>query len=119
LRNVTPRHLEKFSEGAVVRISTTLSECGNALGAVEGAGHALAGSGIVRAWFSRPDAAARFVTAAVKRGWKSVVEFSGEAARRQLTLWPEPGGDLAIMKKVKQMFDPEGLLNAGRLYGVI
>jgi glycolate oxidase FAD binding subunit len=119
LRQVTPRHLEKFREGAVVRVSTTLSECSDALAAVEGAGHALAASGVVRGWFSRPDAATRYLSAAVKRGWKGVVEFSGEAAKRQLTLWPAPGGDLTLMKKVKQMFDPEGLLNAGRLYGVI
>ncbi len=29
---ITPRHLEKFREGAVVRVSTTLAECGEALG---------------------------------------------------------------------------------------
>ena len=29
----------------------------------------------------------------------------------------EPGSDFAMMTKVKEMFDPEGLLNRGRLYG--
>ncbi len=29
----------------------------------------------------------------------------------------EPGGDFGMMTKVKEMFDPEGLLNPGRLYG--
>jgi FAD/FMN-containing dehydrogenase len=71
----------------------------------------------VRAWFSRPDTASRWLAAAVKRGWKGVIEFSGDAAKRHLTLWPEPGGDFAIMKGIKRMFDPEGLLNSGRLYG--
>ena len=55
--------------------------------------------------------------AAVKKGWKGVVEFSAESARQNLTLWPEPGGDFAIMREVKRMFDPENLLNRGRLYG--
>ncbi len=36
-----------------------------------------------------------------------------------LTLWPAPGGDFEIMKRIKHMFDPEGLLNSGRLYGRI
>jgi FAD/FMN-containing dehydrogenase len=27
--------------------------------------------------------------------------------------------DFAMMKKVKEMFDPQGLLNRGRLYGRI
>src|SRR5580658_6808617 len=115
---VTPRFLEKFRDGAVVvRVSTTLAECGEALGSVEGPGHAHAASGVVRGWFTRPDAAARWVAEAVKRGWKVVVEFSSESARPNMTLWPEPGGDFAIMKEIKRMFDPQNLLNRGRLYG--
>jgi FAD/FMN-containing dehydrogenase len=119
LRNVTPRHLEKFREGAVARISTTLQDCAEALASVEGAGHAHAASGIVRAWFSRPDAASRWLAASIARGWKGVIEFSSEAAQRNLTLWPAPGGDFEIMKRIKHMFDPESLLNSGRLYGRI
>ncbi len=34
-------------------------------------------------------------------------------------LWPQPGNDFAMMKKIKEMFDPQGLLNRGRLYGRI
>lgn len=119
LRNITPKHLEKFKEGAVARVSTTLAECTGALASVEGAGHAHAASGIVRAWFSRPDAAARWLNASVSRGWKGVIEFSSDTARRNLNLWPAPGGDFEIMKRIKHMFDPEGLLNSGRLYGLI
>jgi glycolate oxidase FAD binding subunit len=119
LRNITPRHLEKFRDGAVARVSTTLTECGEALASVEGAGHAHAASGIVRAWFSRPDAAARWLNTSASRGWKGVIEFSSETARRNLNLWPAPGSDFEIMKRIKNMFDPEGLLNSGRLYGLI
>jgi glycolate oxidase FAD binding subunit len=119
VRNATPRHMEKFKEGAVARVSTTLAACGEALASVEGAGHAHAASGIVRAWFSRPDAAARWLSACVARGWKGVIEFSSESARSNLTLWPAPGGDVEIMKRIKRMFDPEGLLNSGRFYGRI
>jgi FAD/FMN-containing dehydrogenase len=51
----------------------------------------------------------------VKRGWKGVIEFAGTSDT--LVRWPAPGSDFEIMKGVKKMFDPEGLLNAGRLYG--
>jgi len=119
LRNVTPRHLEKFKEGAVCRVSTTLNDCGEALASVEGSGHAHAASGVVRAWFSRPDAATRWLNNSLKRDWKGVVEFSGDSAKPNLSLWPNPGGDFAIMKQIKHMFDPEGLLNRGRLYGLL
>jgi glycolate oxidase FAD binding subunit len=117
LNTVTPRFLEKFKEGAVVRVSTTLSECAAALESIEGPGHAHAASGVVRGWFSRPESAARWLAAAVKREWKGVVEFSSESARTGLTLWPQPGNDFAIMKQIKHMFDPDNLLNRGRLYG--
>jgi len=116
----TPRHLEKFREGLVVRISTPLSECGDALEAVEHAGHAHAASGVVRAWFTRADAASRWLNACAKRGWKGVVEFAGEDIdRSRMILWPAPGGDFEIMKGIKRMFDPEGLLNAKRMYNLL
>jgi len=58
----------------------------------------------------------------LKRGWKGVVEFAGDAARSGLTLWPnapeaQSDGGFAIMREIKRMFDPESLLNRGRLYG--
>ena len=53
----------------------------------------------------------------------SVVEFAPpefrEKAAPQYELWPQPGNDFAMMKKIKEMFDPQGLLNRGRLYGRI
>lgn len=124
LRQAVPRHLDKFREGLVVKISTKLTECGDALASVEGGGYAHAGSGIVRAFFSRPDAAARWLEACLKKGWKGVIEFGPEAAQTGLNqtgldLWPAPGGDFEIMKSIKQMFDPEGLLNRGRLFARI
>jgi len=115
---VTPRHLEKFRNGVVVRIHTPLSECGDAMATVETSGHAMAASGVVRGWFSRPDTASRWLTQCVQRGWKGVLEAAGPGVDRgALALWPEPRGDFAIMKKIKSLFDPEGLLNRGRLYG--
>jgi glycolate oxidase FAD binding subunit len=113
---VTPRHLEKFREGAVVRLSGTITACGEAMSSADTACHAHAGSGIVRAWFSRHDAAARWLALNLKRGFKGVIECSGEGAKSQLSLWPEPGADFSAMKQIKQMFDPEGLLNRGRFY---
>jgi glycolate oxidase FAD binding subunit len=117
LAQTTPRFLEKFREGAVVRLSTKLAECGEALRSMEGAGLAQGGTGVVRGWFTRMDAAARCLATASKRGWKGVVEFSGEAARPGTAA--SLGGDFAIMKEIKRMFDPEGLLNRGRLFGQI
>jgi glycolate oxidase FAD binding subunit len=119
LQQVTPRFLEKFRDGAVVRVLTSIAESGDALRSLDGPGHAHAASGIVRGWFTRPEAASRWLSEAIGRGWKGVIEFSSGSSKNGLTLWPAPGGDFAIMKGVKHLFDPEGLLNRGRLYGCI
>ena len=119
VRNLTPQCLRENGTGAVVRVSTTLKDCGEALASLTGPGLAHAGSGIVRGWFAEPATAERWLARWVGRGCKGVIEFSGEAVRGGLTLWPSPGGDFEIMKRVRNMFDPEGLLNSGRLYGVI
>jgi hypothetical protein len=50
---------------------------------------------------------------------KSIVEFAPQSVRETAELWPDPGSDFAMMKKVKEMFDPRYLLNCGRLYGRI
>ena len=78
-----------------------------------------AATGILRGWFGDCNAADQWLGECVRRAWKGVIEFSGEAVQGQRELWPLPGGDFEIMKRVKSMFDPEGLLNSGRLYGVI
>jgi FAD/FMN-containing dehydrogenase len=117
IRHIIPRHLEKFREGLVVKVSTKLSDCAEAFASIEGPGHAHAGNGIVRGFFTRADAASRWLEACLKRGWQGVVEFGPETPVAGLDLWPAPGGDFAIMKEIKQMFDPEGLLNRGRLFG--
>ena len=51
--------------------------------------------------------------------FRSAIEFAPEEAKAGLDLWPNPGSDFEVMKKIKALFDPQGLLNRGRLYGRI
>jgi FAD/FMN-containing dehydrogenase len=48
-----------------------------------------------------------------------VVEWSDPARREGFELWPEPGQDFELMRQMKSVFDPKGLLNPGRLHGRI
>lgn len=52
-------------------------------------------------------------------GHVGVVEWSDPSRREGFELWPEPGGDFELMKQLKTVFDPKGLLNPGRLNGRI
>ena len=77
---------------------------------------ARAGTGVIYAFFIRSASAAAWLPQAASAGARAIIEFAPEAARNQLDLWPAPGTDFAIMEKVKRMFDPDLLLNRGRLY---
>ena len=118
-REFTPRFLEGHPDGAVVRASCTLKETEGVIAAFDGSVIARAGSGVCYGYFDRAETAAGWVADAARRGWKAVVEHCAEERKRELALWPSPGGDFEIMKRVKSLFDPKNLLNSGRLWGRI
>ena len=119
IRDITPKHLAANPEGAVTRLSVPLKGSEAVMGTLSGPCLAHAGSGVLRGWFDTGSAAAASVASATLAGAKGVVEFSPNSVKSPEALWPAPGGDFEIMKQVKQMFDPNGLLNQGRLYGRI
>jgi glycolate oxidase FAD binding subunit len=116
VENLTPRFLDRHADGAVVRASCTLKELEGVLASFEGPALARAGSGVCYGYFEHSDAAASWLSGAAGRGWKAVIEFAPEERKHTLELWPSPGGDLEIMRRVKNLFDPANLLNRGRLY---
>ena len=116
VQEYTPHFLEKFAQGAVARASCTLSQVKEVMATLEAPGIARACSGVCYGYFTRAEAAARWTASAAKRGWKAVIEFAPDEQRTKLDLWPAPGNDVEMMKKVKNMFDPNHLLNRGRLF---
>jgi FAD/FMN-containing dehydrogenase len=59
---------------------------------------------------------------ATERGWTAVVEYAPDEVRAAKNLWiagacSAAPDTFAMMKKIKQMFDPKNLLNRSRLYG--
>ena len=80
---------------------------------------ARAGTGVCYGYFEHCAAAAGWAAGAVGRGWKVVIEYSPEERKPELDLWPAPGPDLEIMRRVKNLFDPGNVLNRGRLYSRI
>jgi glycolate oxidase FAD binding subunit len=112
----TPQFLERHANGAIVRVSCTLKEVAYVVESFPGPALARAGSGVCYGYFAQADEAAGWLAAATARGWKAVIEWSPEPWKWSSELWPAPGGDLEIMRRVKQLFDRSNLLNRGRLY---
>lgn len=116
LENFTPQFLHRRPDGAVVRVSCTLKDLAAVMESFPGPAVARAASGVCYGYFDQAEATAAWFARAKGLGWKAVIEFAPEARKRALELWPSPGGDFEIMRRVKAMFDPSNLLNRGRLY---
>ncbi|HYZ86211.1 MAG TPA: FAD-binding oxidoreductase [Bryobacteraceae bacterium] len=112
LANFTPRFLIECPEGTITRVSTTLDGIVKAMENADGPAIARAGNGIVY----------RYAVAGnggLLEGEKGAIEYAPDHLKTTLDLWPAPGSDFEIMKRIKGMFDPGNLLNRGRLYGRI
>jgi glycolate oxidase FAD binding subunit len=113
IREATPQFLRTHENGAVLRVSCVLSDVGRVLDSLPAQALARAGSGVCYGYFERVADLRHPPVGA------SVVEFAPPNFREDAELWPQPGNDFAMMKKIKEMLDPQGLLNRGRLYGRI
>jgi glycolate oxidase FAD binding subunit len=119
IQDFTPRYLAAHEDGAVVRVSCTLKALKALMPSIPGPGIARAGSGVCYAYFENSGDAAAFAAETGREHSETVVEFAPENRKGGMTLWPAPGRDLELMRRIKRMFDPELLLNRGRLYNRI
>jgi glycolate oxidase FAD binding subunit len=111
-----PQFLERHADGAVVRASCTLKEVACAMESFPGPAVARAGSGVCYGFFAQAEEAGQWLAGVAARGWKAVIESSPQPWKSSAELWPGPGGDWEIMLRVKKLFDPDHLLNRGRMY---
>ena len=119
IQEFTPAFLMAYPQGAVARVSCTLKETQTVMQSFDGMAVARAGSGVCYGYWERIDEMDGWLAEAARHGWKCVTEFASEEAKRGRELWPAPGGDFALMQRVKNLFDPGNVLNRGRLYGRI
>jgi glycolate oxidase FAD binding subunit len=117
VREFAPDFLAEHPEGAVTRVSCTLLELAETVREMEAPVVVRAGSGVCYGFFADAAAGVRAVHEAARRGRKAVIECVPAGARPGFELWPDPGSDFVMMEKIKQMFDPDRILNRGRLYG--
>jgi len=116
IQEFTPRYLEAHKDGAIVRVSCTLKELRAVMQPIPGPAIARAGSGVCYAYFKHFGQAAVFAAETAREYTETVVEYAPENRKEEMDLWAAPGQDLEIMKRIKHMFDPQLLLNRGRLY---
>jgi glycolate oxidase FAD binding subunit len=122
VREFTADFVRRQPNGVVLRIGTKLSDMGGLLRSVSGAFIARAATGVTYLYLSSWQAVPVFWQSAIQNRWSAAIEFAPEENRTTKDLWllrsaGQSDRSFAMMKKIKQMFDPNNLLNRSRLYG--
>jgi glycolate oxidase FAD binding subunit len=110
IQEFTPNFLAEYKHGAV----TKSGKLRGAADFTQAPAVARAGNAVTYTYFADTASATAF---AAKSG-HGIVECPGGPCGPEHQ-WPNATNDLAVMLKVKNMFDPDGILNRGRLYGRI
>jgi glycolate oxidase FAD binding subunit len=64
-------------------------------------------------------ACGELMRAALDAGAQPMIESCPPDVKRSLSVWPEPGSEREIAKRLKKVFDPHGILSPGRFRGGI
>jgi glycolate oxidase FAD binding subunit len=56
---------------------------------------------------------------AVKLGGSAIIERCPVELKSELDVWGEAGDSIEIMRRLKQQYDPKGILSPGRFIGGI
>jgi glycolate oxidase FAD binding subunit len=115
------RGIESFAEtflaehpnGAIVRYASSLKDQAATVEGHDGPVIARAANGVTYRYYDNAPASLTPIPGA------TMLMEAGPASRDAAAMWPAPGSDFPVMQRVKNMLDPDGLLNKGRLYGRI
>lgn len=121
VQEFAPQWIEQSPGHSVVRVGHMFGELGDVLDSAAGACIARAGNGVSYLAFDGIESLQSWMIATQTKSWSRVVEWSGTDVRNdvrgKVDLWPSAGDDFALMERLKLLFDPQRLLNPGRLYG--
>lgn len=122
VREFMPRALRRYPDGAAIRVTTTASRIERLLQIAEELGCEVllrAGNAVGCLAADGLETARTALERLRGEGFPAVVEAGSEAVRGALELWRPAPAELAVMRRIKEDFDPRGLLNRGRLYGIV
>ncbi len=122
IREFPADFLRRQPGAVIVRVSTALNEIGSVFRLLPGTLISRAGSGVTYVYATSWHSVDNLQRTAAEKGWTAVVEFAPDELRNDKNLWltGSCAGDteaFAMMKKIKEMFDPGNILNRLRLYG--
>jgi glycolate oxidase FAD binding subunit len=117
VREFTPAFLAEHEDGAVARVSWQLRDLAAVARSAPVPLVARAGTGVCYAHFADCESAGRWLGSTLGPHRSGVLEWIASRQCAASEQWPNPGNSFETMKRVKRLFDAEGLLNRGRMYG--
>lgn len=117
IQEFAPAWMNGPPERSVVRAGHPLNALADVLGSAPGACVARAGNGVSYLAMGDPTELIYWMIDAVPKKWTRVVEWSGAEVPARIERWAVPSEDFSLMERLKLLFDPQRLLNPGRLYG--
>lgn len=122
VREFASRSLSQHPAGAVIRVPATASRIGDLIqiaGELGAAALLRAGNAVGYLAVDSAEAARVGLQRLRGDGFLAVVEAGSAAIRNELELWRASETELAVMRRIKDDFDPRNLLNRRRLFGVL
>lgn len=120
IRELTPTVLIAQPDAVVLRVSTLPTELGKVFETVgDRAVLARAGAAVAYVYCQNLESARQCLAAVRQAGLRAVVEHAPVGQKESLESWAEPGSDIEVMRLIKQRFDPNQLLNRGRMFNQI
>lgn len=117
VQEFAPHWIAQAGARSVVRIGHAFTELDDVLKSAPGPCMARAGNGVSYLALVGIDALRTWLLATQAKAWSRVVEWSSADVQSDCELWPGAQEDFAVMERLKLLFDPQRLLNRGRLYG--
>ncbi len=106
-----------YADGAVLQLSTLHSRLFADVASLGGRVMARAASGVIYASYPDSETALETMRFLGQQGRTALLLSASTAVRESRTLASAAPSDLAVMERVKAHFDPQGLVNQGRLHG--
>ncbi len=105
------------ADGVVLQLASQNSRLFHDANMLGGQVVARAASGVVYAAYRDTETAMDTLQYLETQGRHAVILQASQLTREQRTLWVGKQSDFTVMRKLKDHFDPSGLVNTGRLYG--
>ncbi|MDZ7639222.1 MAG: FAD-binding protein [Bryobacterales bacterium] len=117
LREWFQHQVSGYADGTLLQLSTVHSRLFADVTSLGGRVLARAASGVVYASYSDSQTALDTMRFLEEQGRNVLILSASDETRESRALCPMKPADLPVMEKVKAHFDPQGLVNRGRLHG--